>query len=288
MITNIRFKSFFCIFILSAQVLDSKVIIFDLGGVLFATSKWTVVQEIGLWNLIAYKMHGGDPQTDSFHFLDTILGKQMPHNPSAPQKAWLYTMGNGNRLPKIWCDHMKGTLSGKQVIEQVENHLHKQSKKKKRFKDMVKRFINTVFNPKTLVQATYPIAEGVQLVADCAKKTANKIMVLSNYGADCFDELYKKPESKAIFDHIPEENLMISGKMGLLKPDPAIYQEVKSRLMSMDERFADPIFLATNCVFIDDQMENILGARQAGITSLSLTDGDYNRIRKELELFGAL
>jgi FMN phosphatase YigB (HAD superfamily) len=288
MLFRTRFIQFFFLFtLLSSQLLQPIVIIFDLGGVLFATNRWTVAQQIGIWDLFIYKILVGDPKDACFNFLETEFGKPMPINPHDPKQSWLYAMGDSRPLPKIWCEHMKGTLSGNQIIEQVETKLHKY--KSGRRKRIIKNFVRTVFNPKILASAMYPIAEGVKLVADCARRGLNKIMILSNFGSDSFEELSNKPESRLIFDHIrDEQHLMISGRLGLLKPDPAIYQEVKRRLIALDERFKDPTFLATNCVFIDDQIENIIGARQAGITALWLADGNYERIREELQLLGAL
>jgi epoxide hydrolase-like predicted phosphatase len=50
------------------------------------------------------------------------------------------------------------------------------------------------------------------------------------------------------------QEIFISGEMGLAKPDPAIYQEVVKRLA------VDP----AEIVFVDDFIENVEAARQAG------------------------
>lgn len=182
---------------------------------------------------------------------------------------------------------MAGLLSGAQVIEQthavIDDYFADGREKR-----IIKNFISTVFNPIKLADNMRPITQGVALVNDCAARSQNTIMILSNFGTDSFDALYNKEDSRAVFDHIKDkEHLMISGAMGLIKPDPAIYAEVKRRLVAFDSRFSDPHYLVMNCIFIDDQIENVIGARQAGITAL-LADGNDAKLREELAILGAL
>ena len=287
------YKKFSSYFLLSALICSlvttiyPKVIIFDLGNVLFSTSRWGVAREVGVWNLALHKLGGGDIKAASFKFLEDTFGKALPVNPQDPQEAWLYVGGDGSYLPQIWCDYMKGALSGADVIAAACPHIDAYFVKN-REKRLVTSFIETIFNPAVMAENAYPIPEGAQLLADCAARHDNTVMVLSNWADDAFDALYKKPESQVIFDYVQPEHLMISGKMGMLKPEPAIYAHVKEKLIALDARFNDPCFLAENCVFIDDQIENIVGARKAGITSLWLSDGNYQRIRHELEVLDAI
>jgi putative hydrolase of the HAD superfamily len=62
-----------------------------------------------------------------------------------------------------------------------------------------------------------------------------------------------------IFDHI-----FISAELRLSKPDPAIFQAV------IDELKQDP----SELIFVDDFMENILAARDAGINAIHFQNPD--------------
>lgn len=58
------------------------------------------------------------------------------------------------------------------------------------------------------------------------------------------------------------EGIVVSGEEHLLKPDPAIYECLLRRYRLQP----------AECLFIDDNPDNILGARQAGISALLFTD----------------
>ena len=114
-------------------------------------------------------------------------------------------------------------------------------------------------------------------------------MIFSNLAADVFDELLKKPNSPAAFLHkLPRENRIISGKIGMMKPCANIYEYLIQKLIMLDIRFADPVFLAKECIFIDDQWENVLAARKCGITAIWFNDKDYKNLACQLKLLDAI
>lgn len=72
------------------------------------------------------------------------------------------------------------------------------------------------------------------------------------------------------------DTIVISGEVGLRKPEPEIYQLTCERLG------LEP----AECVFVDDMQPNVLGARKVGMTAILHTS--YDETRRELEaLFGA-
>lgn len=72
------------------------------------------------------------------------------------------------------------------------------------------------------------------------------------------------------------DTIVISGEVGLRKPEPEIYQLTCERLG----------LEAAECVFVDDMQPNVLGARKVGMTAILHTS--YDETRRELEaLFGA-
>lgn len=275
----------------------SKVVVFDLGGVCFETSKSGMAREVNAMDLLFNKMTGGDPQARMFEFLNTMFGVQPPVNPDDDEQTWRYAMGHGMPLPEIWCENMRGTCSSPELLERAEPHFatfFDSSREHKRIKGLMQ----AIFDPEILAKHMYPIQKGAKLVADVAQKAGNTCagntcagntcMVLSNFAADAFDALYEKKESQKIFKHIAPENLIVSGHIGLMKPHADIYEYLKAKLIAMDARFADPVFLTQECIFIDDQIENIIAARKCGITALWLSDGDYKKLRHELTVLDVL
>lgn len=90
------------------------------------------------------------------------------------------------------------------------------------------------------------------------KAAGVKIGVLTNNGsltADAIDQLY--PALRPVFG----EQIFVSATLRLAKPDPAIYQIACSRLdVSPSETF-----------FTDDLVENVEGARRAGLSGCVFT-----------------
>ena len=73
--------------------------------------------------------------------------------------------------------------------------------------------------------------------------------LLSNAWDDLRPLLSSLWDIEKVFDHI-----FISAEMGMAKPDPIIYQEVRKRLNQ------DP----SELIFVDDFIENVLAARESG------------------------
>jgi len=88
------------------------------------------------------------------------------------------------------------------------------------------------------------------------KERGYKIGMLSNVGEDWLDKFLSEDERK-LFDDI-----LLSYKVGLTKPDPLIYQ------MSADHLE----LLTQECVFIDDRMVCIDGAITAGMQGIMYED----------------
>jgi FMN phosphatase YigB (HAD superfamily) len=260
-----------------------KVIVWDLGYVCFAPTKFKMAWSIGLPSLIYHKLTGGgDVKQKMFDFLTDTFGKQIPHDPHNHD----YVMGDGLVLPKIYCEHMKGNCSGAELLEKSRQPLRTYFSSKSERK-LIRRLMKHVFDPKTFAQYMCPIDETAQLLEKIATTTDTTCMVLSNFATDAFEAIYAKEESQAIFKHIPQENIIVSGYVGMLKPHANIYEYLKTKLIEKDSRFANPAYLAKECIFIDDQIENIIAARKAGIAAYHF-DGDHQKLSAALILDGFL
>jgi len=98
-----------------------------------------------------------------------------------------------------------------------------------------------------------------------AAKGKYKIYALTNWSAETFPLAQKRYSFLSGFD-----GMVVSGKVKLIKPDPAIYHYLL-------ESFS---LLAAECVFIDDNMENVQTASKLGFSVI--------HYEKETDLAAAL
>lgn len=88
-------------------------------------------------------------------------------------------------------------------------------------------------------------------------KSTYKIGMLSNVaGLQRLEQIFTA-EQLTVFDE-----LILSGDIGIVKPEPRIYQLAADRLNLLPEE----------CVFIDDSESNVVGARAVGMVSEQYTD----------------
>jgi len=101
-------------------------------------------------------------------------------------------------------------------------------------------------------------------------KEKYKISILSNAGND-FWRFVDKTELRKMFDDI-----LLSYKVKMIKPDTAIYQLATKRLNVKPEE----------CIFVDDSANNVAGAEAVGMRGILYKDfmqfqNDLNKILKE-------
>ena len=107
-----------------------------------------------------------------------------------------------------------------------------------------------------MIEGTYE--KNVKLAMDLKQK-GYPIYVLSNFPGDQYDKYEKHNSFLQIFD-----DKIISGHVGLAKPDIKIYQLAINKFHLTPER----------SLFIDDKIENIEGAKQLGIQTIHLQNPD--------------
>ena len=107
-----------------------------------------------------------------------------------------------------------------------------------------------------MIEGTYE--KNVKLAMDL-KQNGYPIYVLSNFPGDQYDKYEKHNSFLQIFD-----DKIISGHVGLAKPDAKIYQLAIDKFHLVPER----------SLFIDDKIENIEGAKQLGIQTIHLQNPD--------------
>jgi HAD superfamily hydrolase (TIGR01549 family) len=204
---------------------------------------------IGPLKFMAYASTGGNPgqcRTILYDYMHAL----MPH---LENELAVYDEHN-QRLPQLMCSWLKGTISGHEALETVKKNLeHAYAFANRIEKSITHAIAHVIFCPETFIKTRTFINEGLDFVRYC-KRNGHAVYILSNWDAHSFDLLQQKhPEFTALFD-----GAIISGKVGLLKPDPAIYRHLLSEYNIDIEQ----------CMYIDDQEENIRAATQVGITSI--------------------
>ncbi len=160
-------------------------------------------------------------------------------------------LGRVGMARKYWNRFDEGTLLEADYLEQVKEelplHLHKA------VENLVWGWIKSC-----------PMIDGMEDIVRDVKKSGKKLYLLSNFNQRLRTEPY--PILKEF------DALVISGEICMVKPDRGIYDY----LLNTYELNSD------ECIFIDDNVNNIAMAQSLGIKGY-LFDGDAVKLRTYLE-----
>jgi 2-haloacid dehalogenase len=91
------------------------------------------------------------------------------------------------------------------------------------------------------------------------KRESWRLYALSNWSAETFPRMRGKYDFFALFDA-----MIVSGEVGLIKPDPAIF-ELAIRTTGAE---------AAQCLLIDDNAENVAAARRVGMQAIQFRSAE--------------
>lgn len=109
-----------------------------------------------------------------------------------------------------------------------------------------------------------PVTGSLEIVQELAERGV-PLFAITNFGAEFWDMF--RP-TQPIFDRF--QDIIVSGVEKLVKPDPAIY-------MLALQRFG---LKSGEAIFIDDNHDNVISARENGFVAHHFTDADS--LRREL------
>ena len=109
--------------------------------------------------------------------------------------------------------------------------------------------------------------ENLKIALDL-KRQGKKIYVLSNFPGDQFDKYMKQNRYLEEFD-----DMIISGKVGLKKPDIKIYQLALKKFDC----------IPSQTLFIDDRPENTDSAKELGLNVITLDNP--NKLKEYIKKF---
>lgn len=270
----------FSINLIFAYSLSAKTLIFDLSDTLLKPSDIGLAWAIGPSHFINHLVLDlKNPRTFSHHVKKHVFDilDMAGAQPMVPGQSMAQTMvGHHARpFPGIMYQWQVGTISGLQAIRTMDILLRTPAAKKKlpsvNERRLVQRIIHEMFNPATLAHNFYPIDGAEALLKECYCK-GHTLIILSNFDKASFDILYHLPQANGIFKYFKPENIILSGKVGMIKPHTDIYQYV------LNTYHVAP----SECIFIDDRPENIAGAAACGIEGILVKDRDIKSVHRQL------
>lgn len=258
-------------------IVRPKVVVWDLGGVLFRSSRLSLAIEIGLGCLIHYTItHLPSPA------FNELLFNILNHIEPMPEDTIRLHDEKGRELPYYMYKWITGQEKGPQINQEIQEFID--SDKQPGFfsgatqKKVCSRLSDTLFMPKTFAHGVKPIKAGRDLLRACRERGTARMMILSNWDSLSFELLRTSPAGSVILRHFDAHDCMISGSIGYAKPDPRCFKH-----------FLNTYALAAHdCVFIDDQLENVEAAKKCGMHGIHLAKGDYHAVAATLRSFDIL
>jgi len=244
-------------------------IIFDLVGVLFSINKFRLCMDLGLLNIAWYMLkHRKNPLDTFLTTLDEIAKNEDQDYFSIKYKDY--------RQPKCITEYNLGLKGSKEIKNELYEHIQrldtKNYFKNKQEKQIVLDILNTISESKKISKTAKPMVKTIDLVKKLKTQKKYKQFILSNIDSETF-EILKKTYAKvfALFDGI-----VLSCEAQLLKPNHLIYGFLTDRYNLNPKQ----------CIFIDDQQENINAAQEVGIKGIIYKNFSY--VDKNLKDLGVI
>lgn len=244
-------------------------LIWDLSGTLFRPSSIRLTKKEQADYSFLFLMWSGKKEAT---FLDTIALKVLSllneeHKVSPEEIVRIHT---GAPLPDIVCSYLAGSLDGNQALVKTlpvldiwaPEHLSPEDAAQ------VRSMLEVFFNASSLARCMQPIGPTVDLML---KSSSLPLYILSNWDHNSFIPFYETYKSTVLAPFL-RDHIIISADTGHVKPQRAIYEWFLSHTQLNPHE----------CLFIDDQAENIAAAKAFGIEALHLTPETFPLIQKRL------
>ncbi len=272
-----------------------KVIIWDLGDVLVSLSKLGMARPLIGHNVITYTIWDWqNPLSLHDRALESL---KYWHGESKLELKDRSYLCNRIPMPALLCLWQAGKICQADVQKEVtlllEDLDHAKFFKNQREKALISDIlISTMFNPDLFAANVAPVRRAIKLLGDVAKAhdehgNRNELFILSNWDPYSFEIFRNSKRGRFIRRYFKPENIVISGNLKALKPSSDCFKAFFSKY---------PKLHPADCIFIDDQPENIDAAVKYGIQGVLLEDSyvlgfirhgkDYGRLRKQLQELG--
>ena len=168
----------------------------------------------------------------------------------------IYGKDPASGLPLIYRPWHSGLMTGYDFAYNVNSKIEKAniSKAKKKIYQEVTKFLE----PEKLIDSLQISKEATKTIQELQNKNY-EIYILSNWDKESFPLLLERFAD--FFATIKPENIVVSGFIGLIKPDVEFFDYVKSKYKLTTQDL-------TNSWFIDDRPENIASAKKSGFNAI--------------------
>lgn len=253
-----------------------KHIIWDSALTLVSVRRWSFIREIGLLRSLGMLIRGFTPKKTRQRIYDILTHSEGVQSIDVQSGEDYVRDETGVILPAFIVEKwLASKLSDAQIIELIDLYVdawasahHTTS----RFENIsIKKIMHAVFAAESIVRNTKPIKKASHLVKKCGAKKYTQY-ILSNWQKESFEKIYALPRNQGLFSFFSHENIISSGSCGLVKPHRSIFEYLlnKNNLNAQE------------CLFIDDQEENIRQARACGMQAILLERGNYKKLEHEL------
>lgn len=273
--TKFSVTSMLCALLMCASQTAPKAIIWDLGYTLIHPSKMFIAKKLGLSDAgVWYLKHGKKAKSLLHDSVFDVLADACGMNTESEARDM-----EGNDLPNCMCDWLDGSKTAECVLQKAKAHISDYKDfLSAQHKKLTLRTLEWLFTPRTFALSMRPIKKAVRILKACAQNPNNQLYILSNWDPESFEIMYKRKSNNVIFKHFERQNIYVSGFIGDIKPNASIFKYM------LDDAGLKP----EDCIFIDDQLENIESARKLGITALHIKDKNYQALRCQLKELGVI
>ena len=271
--------SVLCIF--SIHGAAQKTVILDLGGVVFASSSWSYMRAMDFPYIVDYAFQDQKIPTEYIsqafqdqkiitmgRILDFISKLDFPVPDGFVRAHYI-----GRKIPLAICLYQAGLTTREKILARADEMIPQLREEgffiSEREERVLLNGLSTFCEPSVYVQANTPISETVQLLKELSEQYNNdgtrkyRLLGLSNWDGNSFPLIKQKYSQELSYF----EDIIISADVNLLKPNPEIFKHVLTTY-NLEPK---------DCIFVDDQQENVDAARELGIESFLFTSASELR-----------
>lgn len=268
--------------VISSLSLMADTIIFDLGGTLIEPNTTYLASKMGVADYSLYSLFDGKSHEDLlfhvFDILSLIEGDQEGDIKVLTDK--------GVPFPQVLVSWHEGKISSQEILDEayllLDELCNMHFISKGREYNLVKNALNIMLDPEILAHSMTPIKKGRKLLKKIAAacddegNPCHSLYILSNWDKQSFDNLRDRRDIDELFSYFPTANITTSASIGCTKPHASTFK-----------KFLDKHKLkAEDCIFIDDQLENLKGAEACGIRTVRFDVDHIKNTYKELNALG--
>jgi HAD superfamily hydrolase (TIGR01509 family) len=224
----------------TSELFPAKIFI-DLGDVIIKTSKAKSFMSI-FSDALKFVFSGFSPLNLREDF-EKFLSKHYGQDPVSG-------------LPCVYRWWHEGKISNDDLVVDFKDKIEKSNlppAKKQLYKKIAE-----FYGQEKLIELTKISSKAVRTIKQL-QDNGHEIFIVSNWDKDSFPDLYNK--FKDFFITINPNNLIISGHIGLIKPDKEIFDHIKNKFKLSTSQMQE-------CWFIDDRQENISSASNQGFNTI--------------------